>query len=219
MNMFKMTDKTIKAAVRGKDYTKAVEAVKKLKLFAETNKWPRANNKNVVHDTIKMLVKNKIPKDAHQETLDTLLFQTRTLPKVNANRMALLKEIDKIIRQAEYDTCDHKIEIGVFMHGGGFCMPVGLPELICVKCGLNVTIGTAKPVNVMKNLGLKVSKKDLDQLQKWAKDCFMDRNIKVWSSSDITSDPIKALGNTAKWPHKCPFEIVDVDKLEKASGT
>jgi len=214
MDMYKLSEKAIDGVIKGKN---PEGAVKELRLFAEVNVWPNSYNKNVIHDTIKMLIKNKIPKDSGQELIDLLLNQTRTLPKIPRDRIILLKEIDSIIRGAKTVKCEHVIEIGVFMHGGGFCMPMGLPELICNKCGLNVTIGT-RNLKKLKEKGLRISEKNLEKLLEWAKKCFIDKNIRVHIAEDITENPLEALKNSAKWPHKLPFKIINMDKFEAVSG-
>ncbi|MCK4529155.1 hypothetical protein KAW18_17455 [candidate division WOR-3 bacterium] len=215
MNIAKLVEETMEAIVTGRTQDKAVQIFKKQIKKAG---WPIAVNKEVVCNTIKMLVNNKVHEDTHERLLDTLLGIKRTLPKMTPDKIILLREIESIVRKAPFTECDHNFKIGVFANGGGFYPAFGLPELICDRCGANITISESDP-KLLRLKGLKISKRDLDRLYAWTKKCFKDREIRIQFVSVVAKNPIKALRESVKWTHKFPFKIIDVEKLNFSSGS
>lgn len=212
MNFDKILKKTITNIVKKRNQSKAITDFQN---FIDKNGWPTAINKDIIYKTTDCLITAELP-DGHESLLDLLIHgQKRTLPTLTDYQKKMLKKVRDITNKATVMKCNHKIKIGVFYHGGGFTPSfVACPELICEKCGLNVTIFRRKPKELEESIGIKISKPMLNKLYKWADTCLKN----CMSANNIIKDPIEALKQTEKWPHKLPFKIINIKRFEKASG-
>lgn len=207
--------KTLRNIVKKRNQTKTVTDFQK---FIDVNGWPISVTKQSIYKALDYFDVGELPK-SEDSLLDMFLYgQQRTLPTLTDYQKEMLKKVRGIVKKAKKGTCKHEIKITSFYHGGGFSgMLYARPELICIKCGLNVTINTSKTED-LKIVGLSTSQKQLDRVNVWAKKCLDDKKIKILSASEITNDPIRALTVSEIWPYKFPFKIKDVGKFESRSG-
>jgi len=215
MNFNKILQKTLEDIVKKRNQAKAVDDFQR---FIAVNGWPLAVTKQSIYKALDYLDANKLP-ESENDLLDMLIYgQKRSLPILTNYQKKMLKKIRKIVKTAKKDICKHEIRISLFYHGGGFsCMLFAQPELICIKCGLNVTINSSK-IEDLKDIGLSTTQKQLDQVNAWVKKCVDDKKIKILFAEKISDDPIKALTLSEICPYKFPFKIIDVVKFESKSG-
>lgn len=214
MNFDKILKKTLTNIVKKRNQLKVVTDFQN---FIDKNGWPIAINKDIIYRSIDCLINAEIP-SGYESLIDLLLYdQKRTLPKLTDYQKKMLEKVRNITYKANVMKCNHKIKIGVFYHGGGFTPSfIACPELICEKCGLNVTIHRRKSKELEKSIGIKISKPTLGKLYEWADICLKEGKVK--SANNITKDPIRALELSEKWAHKIPFKVIDIKRFEKASG-
>lgn len=198
---------------------KGMDAVKKLKKYLDKNSWPIAMRKEDALKAIDMLLNEKLPEqELGQAMVDMMLMQTRKAPTISKKSAALLKEVKTIIENAKEIECDHtSLGIAPFMHGGGFTPNIGLPELICKKCGVNVTLHKGI---VPKEYGIKILKKDLKTINQWAETCFSSQRSghRVHSANEIIDDPILAYEHSIKWDAEIPIKITDPKLFQSMTG-
>ena len=120
------------------------------------NSWPPTMSKTKTLKSLQMLMDEELPApDPGEVMVDMLLMQSRKPLKISKKRKGLLKKLKKLIEDSKDIDCPHEdLGIAVFMHGGGFCPVIGVPELICKTCGLNISLF---PGMVPKEYGIKVS--------------------------------------------------------------
>jgi hypothetical protein len=150
-----------------------------------------------------------------------MLFQTRLAPKISKSRKELLIHLRDIIQNSSTVTCDHAdLGIAPFIHGGGFFPTQVWPELICKKCGLNITLFRNR--NLFQ-LGIKINKKEMNKIYDWCKEFYSDMTPKgnkhALSASKIVEDPISEYKRSEKWMKPVPIKIIDKKLLESKSGT
>jgi hypothetical protein len=180
--------------------------------YLKKNGWDISINKEKTIKDLKNILNGKLEKDPHQQLVDLLLFQKRSAIQLSEKQKDSLRKILSLIENSENKKCQHKeLVIGYFLHGGGFCPIYPQPELICLDCGLNITLYNSK------NKGIQISDKDMDALEKFGFQLMKDRK-KMHFAEVITRDPIKAYNETQKWEGPLPLKIVDVKKLEENSG-
>ena len=112
--------------------------------------------------------------------------------------------------------------MGVFMYGGGFCRIFPQVDLICVKCGLNVTIPIHE-IALVESYGISATLEDLLEIKTWLTDLFDRRQDEpkppqILYAESITDDPIKAINETVQWEKELPFTITDMETFESMNG-
>lgn len=198
---------------------KATAPLARFEQHLANNKWPLSYSKSKVIKTCELLIKEEVYSNSHDQLLDVLLSQTRTAPKTTAAQRIMLRKIIFLTETSELVQCNHKnIGIAVFMHGGGFSPAYALPEVICLDCGLNVTIYSPKNYREFsKEFGLQGGKKAFKILGEWAMECMKKRGV-AWID-DVPSDPIGQYNEAKyKWDKKIPFRISNKSNFEKHTG-
>lgn len=214
MNFDEMIKETITGVIQ-----KGTDPLAKFEQYLADNKWPLSYPKSKVIKTCYLLIKEEVHGDSHEQLLDTLLSQTRTAPKTTAAQKTMLRKIISLTDSSEQVQCDHKnIGIAAFLHGGGFCPVYAQPEVICLDCGLNVTIYSPKNYKKFsKEYGLQGGKKAFKDLAEWAMGCMKGRGL-FWVD-DVPNDPIGQYNKAKyKWNKKIPFRISDKSAFEKHTG-
>lgn len=89
-----------------------------------------------------------------------------------------------------------------------------MPELVCHRCWLNVTLGRKPP----EELGLMVSAKDLKAFLKFADECYESQAIQVQSSRNIVGSPRETYEKSQKYMGKGTVLITDKALLESCSS-
>lgn len=195
-----------------------MSAIEEFQAFLDSNGWPMGYAKSTFHDAMANIIEEELPDDPEGALLDMVLGQTRSAIKLKESQRVVLKKMVELVNSSERRKCEHghkHLGIAPFMHGGGFCPPYTMPEVICTACGLNVTLYYPKSIaEFKKDFGLDVTKAQLKELMEWANSC---RGIV--SSSDILRDPIGAYNRSKhRWEKKIPFRIVNRKKFESKSG-
>jgi hypothetical protein len=214
MDFYKIVEEMITGVVQ-----KATDPLTKFKQYLADNKWPLSYPKSKVIKTCDLLIKEEVYENSHNQLLDLLLFQTRTAPKTTAAQKIMLRKIIFLTENSEHVQCDHKhLGIAVFMHGGGFSPAYALPEVICLDCGLNVTIYSPKNYRKFsKEYGLQGGQKAFKILAEWAMDCMKSRGV-FWVDG-VPNDPIGQYNEAKyKWDKEIPFRISDKRAFEKHTG-
>ncbi len=198
------------------------DVVEKFQEYFNDNPWPPTMSKTKTLKGLQMLMDEELPtRDPGQVMADMLVMQTRIPLKISKARKSLLKKLKKLIEDSKDNDCTHEdLGVAVFMHGGGFCPVVGVPELICKTCGLNISLF---PEMVPKEYGIKVSKPNLKKLNTWAMERLNhqnheDRSTHVLSANDITKNPLMAYKNTVQWEKEVPVEILNSEKATSKTG-
>lgn len=215
MNFINLLNETVKHIIK-----EGGEVTYKEIIYLKTKGWPPGLNKDMFIKHLQSIIDERIESDSNQALVDLLTFTRRSARKMSLAQKERLGKIIKAIRDSHVVNCKHKnLGITIFMHGGGFTPTIGLPELICTLCGLNVTITSNL---TPKNCGLKISSKHIGELSGWAKECFLNREHHCRFSfvEDMLKDPIKAYERAYfKFPDKLRIQIVDYAKLQLVSGT
>lgn len=198
------------------------QVVEKFQEYFKDNSWPPTMSRTKTLKGLQMLIDEKLPEsDPGEVMVDMLAMQTRTPLKISKARKSLLKKLKKLIEDSKDNGCAHEdLGIAVFMHGGGFCPVIGVPELICKTCGLNISLF---PEMIPKEYGIKVSKPNLKKLNSWANERlnsqnYEDRSTRVLSANDITKNPLMAYKNTVQWEKEVPVEILNSEKATSNTG-
>ena len=200
------------------------EAIKKFQEYFKDNFWPPTMSKTKTLKGLQMLMDEELPEsDPAEAIVDMMAMQTRKPLKISKRRKGLLKKLKKLIEDSKDNDCSHPHEdlgIAAFMHGGGFTPNIGVPELICKTCGLNISLFRGI---VPKKYGIKISKTNLKKLSEWANHClnnqnYEDKSTHVLSANDITKNPLMAYKNTVKWEKEVPVEIVNPGKATLNTG-
>ena len=213
MKMKKVLNKAVAGIIEeGND-----SGVKELKVFFKENVWPKSATKKEVYKSLDMYITGQLKRKPEEKLLDTLLFIDKKIPKLSNKQIKMLKNLKEIVKSAREEECEHNLKVSAFVHGGGFCPPSPMLEVICDKCGLNVTIPQGKkPKHGPSSIGVKILKKDMKLLSKWMKEQFDRRTIHL--AEEISKDPFKALEKSPVWTHKLPLKIVDLELFESKSG-
>jgi len=193
------------------------EVVKEFEDAIAKDGWPKNITKEQACRGIDMYINEKLEQRPDEELLDTLLFIKKKMPRLTDRQRKLLRRVRKAIMSAQEKKCDHKLHISAFIHGGGFCPPFPMLEVICSNCGLNVTIPQGEePKHGPDSVGITLKKADLDQLNKWMREQYKNRLLLF--ADVITENTFGALKRSPKWPGKVPFDIEDLSKFESKSG-
>ena len=212
MSFITLLNETLKHVIENKEVTdKAI-------IYLKKKGWPSGLNKDIFIKHLQNIIDEKIERDGSQNLVDLLTYTKRSARKINSVQRELLKRLVKAIKDSHVVECKHKnLGVTIFLHGGGFTPMIGLPELICTSCGLNITI---TPNLTLKNCGLKISSKHIGELMGWAKKYFLERHEGFLFVEDMLEDPIKAYEKAYyKFPNKLKIQIVDHAKLQSVSGT
>jgi len=134
--------------------------------------------------------------------------------------------IKKLIQSAKVDKCEHEtLAIIPLLHGGGFGPTFALPEIVCPRCYLNVTL---YPTNVSVNgkkfidesVGIRVSEQDKETFINFVNECLSSSlKIHIHSASSIIETPRKVYRGSQKFFGKYTIEIADKELFESKSGT
>ena len=213
MNLHKLIESAIRNIV--KDIGQSVEAIRLFQKYIDENGWPISYPKSAINKALRSLIYEELPDNQVQAALDMMLSIYRRPIKLTKNQINHLKILKEIVNKAKYHKCKHKdLGIAPFLHGGGFCPIIVVPELICKTCGLNVTLSQyIETTNYRKNFGIVISKHFLEAINYWATTCK-----DVQSSRDILRDPIGAYDRSQKWIGPIHIKIENSTKLESKSG-
>lgn len=196
------------------------EVTDKVIAYLKKRGWPPGLNKDMFIKHLQNIIDGRIENDSCQVLIDLLTFTRRSARKTNLTQKKQLKKLIKAIRDSHIVNCEHKnLGVTIFIHGGGFTPPIGLPELICTSCGLNVTIASNM---TPENCGLKISPKHMGELIGWTRGCFTNRgrHESIPSVEKMLEDPVEAYKKAYfKFPGKLRIQIVDHAKLQSISGT
>ena len=199
-------------------------ALQEFEEYFATNPWPINFNKQDCLDSLQLLMDEKLPEDDPGEALiSLLLMESKTPMKLSKVQKDMVKQLKTIFESAKTVECDHeKLGLAPFVHGGGFSPMFAAPELICLVCGLNVTLFSGIKPN---KYGLKILKKDLKSINDWAAKCLNtatrdknDATTWVHLSDDITKDPLGHYEKSMKWDGPIPVKIINQKTLESKSG-
>jgi len=207
----KILNKTLNAIIKSRSQKKAVIEFSD---FINKHGWPVAINNSEVIKALKLIISEKLPHDPSGDLVNTLMNIERKVIKLTNYQKRMLEEVITHIDSSDRNTCNHKnIGISTFMHGGGFCMTTNLPEIICLDCGLNVTLRNYKEnISFETEYGISIQPDDVRKLFVWA------NKQQVYSADIINKDPIGAYNKSANWPGTLPFTIIDAKVLENKSG-
>ena len=214
MNFSKIVEQAITEVLE-----KVPWALENFEKYLSNNKWPLNYPKSKVIKTCDLIIKGEVHNDPGDCLLDLLLFRERSAPKTTKKQKDLLRKIISITESAEKVQCDHtNLGIAAFLHGGGFGPVYALPEVICLDCGLNVTIYDPKDYRKFsKEFGLQGGKKAFKTLTTWATECMKDRGLVF--VDEVPNDPINEYKKAKyKWDKDIPFKISNKTALEKHSG-
>jgi hypothetical protein len=202
-----------------------------LKKYFENDVWPSTMNKQRTIEGLNLLINGNLPEpDPGQIMMDLMFLQSKKPIRISSQRKHLLEQLRDMIQTSKDVSCNHeKLVIAPFLHGGGFTPIIARPELICLNCGLNITLGmfrqrkNSKRIFREEHYGLRVTnKKELKKLFEWCgnEEEHNGRILKnVRYADDITKDPKGEYEKSAnKWLGQIPFEIIDKEKLEALTG-
>lgn len=193
-----------------------VKVLNRFRTFLRDNGWPMGYAKSSFRSSVTLLINEELPDDPEGALLDMLIGQTRSPIKLKEGQKTVLKEMLKLGNAAERRKCEHKhLGIAPFVQGGGFFPCYAGPEVICLACGLNVTLYVPKSITKFKkDFGLDVTKEALKEIWDWANSCKG-----IVSASDILRDPIGAYNRSKHhWEKEIPFKITNRKKFESKSG-
>lgn len=216
MNFDQTILNSVKRIVKNRGQAKAVE---EFQSCMNKDGWPIAYAKSTACEAIRALIREELPDDPVQMFTSMMMGSVVKPIKLTKSQKNSLTEVIKIIGKAKRQyKCEHNLGIAPFIHGGGFTPTHNIPELICLKCGLNVTLPERIEVGTYrKDFGIVITKKALNEINNWANNLDIRRN-RVYSSSDITKDPIGMYNKSAKWTGQIPIKISNRRKLESKSG-
>jgi len=204
----------LKAIVDSKDCTSHMRALR-LRVKKEGG-LPLSHKKEKMIEDITTLLNDKPLKNCVHDLLAMMLCCETKVLKLTDSQKKQLFALVKFLKETEYKQCEHRnLGIGVFMHGGGFMPTRNLPELICLDCGLNITLGK-KFEYLESDLGLNMDEKSYESLHAWAYSLLGGKG-KTEYAEVITVDPIGAYKRSSKWNGDLPT-ITDRAKLEASSG-
>ena len=192
-------------------------ALKEFEEYFANNPWPMTMNKDSALEALQFLLDEKLPDPEPSDVIMSLItFETKKAPKLSKRKKVLVENLRILIENSKTIECNHeKLGVAPFIHGGGLSPTFAAPELICLDCGLNVTLFSGiKP----DKYGLKIPKKDLKSLNDWADSCFNDRSKQIHFSDDITKDPFGCYEKSVKWDGPIPVKIVNQKVLESNTG-
>lgn len=190
-------------------------ATKKFEDFLNERGWPQSYSKESLKKSLYLLLEEELPNDPEGQLVDLLLGQTRVAKKITYKQKRIFKGLLITIAEAVIKGCDHALVIAPFMYGGGFSPIRTMPEVICTKCGLNITL--FRPIDIKKfeeEYGIKTIAGKLEEVVTWASTC---KGVEF--SDNILEDPIGIyIKSNNKWSGELPFKIVDKAKFESMSG-
>ena len=191
--------------------------IKELKVFLEENTWPKSVTKKEVYESLDMYITGQLKQKPEERLVDTLLLINKKMAKLSNKQIKMFKDLKEIVKFAHEEKCEHNLKVSAFVHGGGFCLPFPMLEVICDKCGLNVTIPQGEePKHGPSSIGIEILKEDIKLLNRWMRKQFDQKAVHF--AEEITKDPLKALKESPVWAHKLPFKIVDLELFESKSG-
>jgi hypothetical protein len=199
---------------------KGKEALEQIKTYFHNNVWPLSLDKQSFLKAIDFLIKGELPFNPSDVVITILTGEKKVPILLSVNQKQFLKEVSDIILKAKVEKCSHKrLGIAPFRYGGGFTRDISLPEIICLSCGLNVTLWESQN-KTMKDLGIQITKKNLQKIQDWAMACQRNQKTKrILSANIILENPIDAYKKSEwKWQEKIPLTIVNIKKFESFSG-
>lgn len=214
----------IEAIVKQHFLAEGKKFIDTMKSYFKKHPWPSSINKEMITNSIDLLLEEKLPAPSASEVFtDLMMLQTRSAPKISANRKKLLKELKEIILTSKTVKCIHlnsNLGIAPFIHGGGFTPTFAAPELICLNCGANVTLFPGRKLE--KEFGIKISKKDRKKIDDWVKECEKNSHKTkkfIRSSSNLPLDPIGEYQKSIQWKGEIPITIVNTKLFDSKSGT
>ena len=173
----------------------------------------------VLSKTCQCLIKEKMPSDPHRDLLDLLTYSTTSLKSTTKDQKKLLKQLIALVTATPLTECDHNnLGIAAFLHGGGFLPIYASPEIICLDCGLNVTVYNPKDYKrFSKEFGLGGGKAIFKDLQEWAIAGMKSKKL-TWVD-DVQNDPIGEYNKCKhKWTKNIPIKILNKKVFESKSG-
>jgi hypothetical protein len=198
------------------------EEIETFQEYFKENSWPPTMSKTKTLKGLQMFIDEELPTpDPGEVMVDMMLMQSRKPLKFSKKRKGLLKKLKKLIEDSKDNDCPHEdLGIAAFMHGGGFTPNIGVPELICKTCGLNISLFSGI---IPQEYGIKISKPNLKKLNAWANDrlnnqSYEDKSTHVLSANHITKNPLMAYKNTVKWEEEVPVKILNPDKATSKTG-
>ena len=194
------------------------EVIDGIKQHLEKHNWPVRVSKESVLKAVRDLADGQIEVAPETALMDMVLLQTRKMPNITKTKKEAILKIAKIIEDAEVDGCDHDLGIAAFMHGGGFSPTFAMPELICKKCGLNVTLAGGLK---QSEYGIQFDNENsLGILNEWAMRKFKNQDDlnRVPSAREITENPRLAYKNAVQWDKPIPLKITNDQLLQSKSG-
>jgi len=204
----------LKAIVNSESCTSYMRALR-LRVKKEGG-LPLSHNKEKMIEDITTLLNDKPLENYAHDLLAMMLCRETKVLKFTDSQKEQLSALVRFLKETEYKRCEHhNLGIGVFMHGGGFMPTHNLPELICIDCGLNITLGK-KFEYLESDIGLSMDEKSYESLHAWAYSLFGGKG-KTEYAEVITKNPIEAYKRSPKWDGDLPT-ITDRAKLEASSG-
>jgi len=210
------------------------QMVDEFEKYFKKDYWPIGRSKDDYLDALQAIHDSKLPPEAlnpFQMMTDLMEGTTRKLKKLSKEVKQEIKRLQKIVKDAKTMDCEHKgLVIAPFLHGGGFTPLIVRPELICLDCGLNITLwkvtkkhGSKEEKIYKEKFGLAIVDKDgVKKLFKWVGDGeeYGRHSLKDVEFSDhLPSDPQGMYEKSKnKWADPIPFKIVDKKILESRSG-
>lgn len=218
---------------------KPIENVKQMvdefEKYFKQDYWPIGRSKDDYLDALQAIHDSELPPDAlnpFQMMTDVMEGTTRKLKKLSEEVKQEIKRLQQIVKDAKTIDCEHKkLVIAPFLHGGGLTPILAHAELICMDCGLNVTLhalreGVKNPDKVYREkFGLTIVDKDgVKKLFKWV------GNGEEWGgrhdlknvdwSDNLPSEPQAMYEKSEnKWTAPIPFKIINKEILESLSGS
>lgn len=190
----------------------------------QKNSWSLEKNKQDLIKALQYLHDSEIPMGMGS-FLDFMSGTIRKLPKLSDEVKEQIERLQNIIKNAKVTICEHKnLGIAPFLYGGGFTPIIVRPDLICLNCGLNVTLYTVHDKKYEEIFGLEIIDKDcFSKIFEWVggeKEYGRNSLLKgVLDSDDLINDPKGIYEKSEnKWMGSIPFKIVDKNLLESLSG-
>jgi hypothetical protein len=205
---FKDFEQAIDSIIKKKNQRKVTEEIiEKLK----SHGFPPSLNKGIIVDGLSKIINEELPFDSSRVLTEMITFSKAVPIKLTNHQRSNLKKIMECILETPTDTsCNHdSLVISISIHGGGFTPVIRLPEVICLYCGLNVTLYSKET----EKYGIEISDKKMKELFKWA----MENRGKF--AEDFVKDPIGSYNSCeSKWEGDIPFRITNMKAFESRSG-
>ena len=190
-----------------------------LSRYIKDNKWPVRYSKEQLIKTFQAIIDEKYPPDPSNVMVDLLLMRTTKMKSTTEKQKSLFRKVIDIVTNAPVSTCNHtNLGISIFTSGGGFTPVMANPEVICLDCGLNVTLPTWMGLKELcSNFGIQSTLEKMKELMVWVADSYRSGGI-FWVD-DVPKDPIGQYNKAKyKWDKEIPFSIVDMKLFESRTG-